>query len=518
MQRSHPFLFVLLLTGLVLAGCDSGTGVPDDLGDNSQISFTSSEATVSEDEGSVTLDITAQDPGYKALSVEVALSDQSTLSTDEVVLPESQTVTLPQSITSGGTVPFTIDLIDDDEYLEGTETLVFELRNASGASLGETTTFTLSVEDNDIPATMDEARDEGADADVVVAGVVTRTDDDGFYLQDDSGALYVFDSDAGGAVSPGDRVLISGTTTYFSGLFQLTDVGTEGVRIIESGVSLPAAQPVTLGELSSNGEAYESQLVRVEEFVIDTGDATFQGGTNYSAVDLYGSLTLRIPSASALVGASIPSGGAFEGVLGQFNGFGDPDDNTGYQLLALETSDIAGSGVTALALVDFSDDTLAPMTAFSVASNEDWATSSFSGEPLSPYANISGFDADAPSDDWLISPALDLTSVDGEALTFANGMNFSDSGIDQPLTVLVSTDYDGASDPTGFTWTNITDRVEAFSDGNYEFVNAGVIDLTDADFQASDVYIAFRYQSSGTGGGATETWRVDNIKVIGTQP
>jgi hypothetical protein len=108
--------------------------------------------------------------------------------------------------------------------------------------------------------------------------------------------------------------------------------------------------------------------------------------------------------------------------------------------------------------------------------------------------------------------------VDDEALTFANAMNFSDSGIDQPLTVLVSTDYDGSSDPSGFTWTNITDRVETFSDGGYEFVNAGVLDLTDAAFQATDVYIAFRYRSSGTEGGATETWRVDNIKVIGTQP
>ena len=518
MQRFHPFLLVLLLTGFVLTGCDSGTGVPDDLGNNSQISFASSEATVSEGQGSFSIDIQAQDPGYKTLSVEVALSDQSTLSTDEVELPDSLTVTLPQSITSGGTVPFTIELVDDDEYLEGDETLVFELRNASGASLGETTTFTLTVEENDIPATMDEARSEGADADVVVDGVVTRTDEDGFYMQDDSGALYVFDSDAGGVVSQGDRVIVDGTTTYFSGLFQLTDVGTDGVSVIESGVALPAAQTVTLGELSSNGEAYESELVRVEEFVIDTGDATFQGGTNYSAVDLYGSLTLRIPSESALVGASIPSGGTFEGVLGQFNVFSDPDDNTGYQLLALETSDLEGSGVTALALVDFSDDTLAPMTAFSVASNEDWATGSFSSEPLSPYADISGFGADAPSDDWLISPALDLTSVDDEALTFANAMNFSDSGIDQPLTVLVSTDYDGSSDPSGFTWTNITDRVETFSDGGYEFVNAGVLDLTDPAFQATDVYIAFRYRSSGTEGGATETWRVDNIKVIGTQP
>ncbi len=518
MQRFHLSLLVLLLTGLVLAGCDSGTGVPDDLGSNSQISFASSEATVSEGAGRYTIDIAAQDPGYKTLSVDVALSDQSTLSTDEVGLPDSLTVTLPQSITSGGTVPFAIELVDDNEYLEGDETLVFELRNASGASLGETTTFTLTIEENDIPATMDEARSEGADADLVVDGVVTRTDDDGFYMQDDSGALYVFDSDAGGAVSQGDRVLVSGTSAYFSGLFQLTDVGADGVRVIESSVTLPAAQTVTLDELSTNGESYESELVRVEEFVIDTGDATFQGGTNYSAVDLFGSLTLRIPSASALVGTSIPSGGAFEGVLGQFNVFSDPDDDTGYQLLALETSDLEGSGVTALALVDFSDDTLAPMTAFSVASNEDWVTGSFGSEPLSPYADISGFGADAPSDDWLISPALDLTSVDGEALTFANAMNFSDSGIDQPLTVLVSTDYDGASDPSGFTWTDITDRVETFSDGGYEFVNAGAIDLTDTAFQATDVYIAFRYQSSGTDGGATETWRVDNIKVIGTQP
>jgi hypothetical protein len=150
-----------------------------------------------------------------------------------------------------------------------------------------------------------------------------------------------------------------------------------------------------------------------------------------------------------------------------------------------------------------------------VASNENWGTGSFSGEPLSPYAEANGFDANEPSNDWLIAPAINFNDYDGETLTFQNAKNFDDAGLDRGLQVKISTDYDGTGNPEDFTWTDVSDRVQNYSTGGYEFVSSGEVDLSDTQFQGDAVYIAFQYETSGTGGGSTELWRVDNITVTG---
>lgn len=172
-------------------------------------------------------------------------------------------------------------------------------------------------------------------------------------------------------------------------------------------------------------------------------------------------------------------------------------------------------GAITLFVADFSDEELAPMTAYSVASNENWEISSAGSWPDVPYAVANGFGANEPSNDWLISPALNFNEYEGETLTFANAKNFDDTGIERGLRVLVSTDYDGEGNPEDFTWTDISDRVENYSSGGYEFVSSGDIDLSDDAFQGDAVYIAFQYLSSGTGAGSSEAWEVDNIVVTG---
>jgi len=521
MRTICRLLFPLLALGVALVGCDSGSTVPEDLGDNTAIAFSSAEATVSEGVGSFTVEIEAQDPGFKQLVVEVSvLASQGTADADDYRLPDSLTVTFPKSTASGDTESFTLEIVDDEEFLEGDETLVLSLQNPTRASVGSMDTFELTIEENDIPLTMADARELGGDEDAVVDGIVTRTESDGVYVQDDSGALFVFDDDVAAEVSVGDRILADGTTGFFSGLFQLGDVGTEGLRILSSGNPLPEAQTVTLGELSANGEAFESELVRVENFLIDSdGDPTFQGSTSYDIENPTGSLVLRIPGGSALVGTEIPTGATFEGVLGQFNVFGDPDEDFGYQLLGIESGDLTPQSITqeTVLSVDFADDQLAPMTAVSVASNEDWGTSSAGGADNVPYAVINGFGGDEPANDWLISPALDFTALEDETLTFLNAKNFDDNGLERGLRVLVSTDYDGAGTPEDFTWTDVSDRVQNYSGGNYEFVSSGAVDLSDDAFQDGTVYVAFQYRSSGTGPGSTEVWEVDDIVVRGLQ-
>jgi uncharacterized protein YdeI (BOF family) len=196
------------------------------------------------------------------------------------------------------------------------------------------------------------AREQGGGRTVSVEGVVTRVGDDGPYIQDQTGGLYIFESQGvfgqalGSSIEKGTRLEVTGTLTYFNGLLELTDVPDDGFEIIAQDESLPAPTTLTLGDIAANGENHEAELVRVEDVSIDAdGDDTFRAGSsagNYMIQDGTGSLTLRIPSGSELEGEPIPDRATFQGVLGQFNGAGpdadEPDE--GYQLLGLDAGDL----------------------------------------------------------------------------------------------------------------------------------------------------------------------------------
>ncbi len=354
MQRFFSIALALLLIAAAFAGCDNSPGIPSDLGENSTLAFETTSDTAPEDTSEYAVDIVVNDPGFKELTVDVVLAEASTIDPSEVELPENTTLTFPENTTSGERRTFTFEVVDDDTFLEGDETIVLELRNLSGASPDESmSTFTLTVTENDVTLTAQEAKALPEDERAIVEGTVTRVEDDGIYVQDDTGALFVFDSSIVGETAQGDEVRVDGTTAYFSGLFQLSDVGTDGLTVLSSGNDLPDAQTVTLGELATNGEAYESELIRVQELTIDDGGATtFSGGENYPVSDASGSLTLRVPSGSGLEGESIPETANFQGVLSQFNDFGEPDDNTGYQLLGLLASDLENTQAPASTIAD----------------------------------------------------------------------------------------------------------------------------------------------------------------------
>ena len=311
-------LLPLLVIGLVLAGCDSGSTVPADLGESTTVNLTEPNVTVIEGRGADTLSIEVTDPGYKAFGVDVSVNESQTtavLGEDVLGLPSDTTIMFPKSATNGSVQTLTFDVTDDREAL-GDLSLSVSISTAdtSGATVGESGVSTVSILDND------------------------------------------------------------------------------------------------------------------------------------------------------------------------------------------------------LLWADFSDDELPPMMAYSVSSNNDWGTSSEGGADNVPYAVANGFQANAPSNDWLISPALNFNSVEGETLTFLNAKGFDDSGR-RGLQVKVSTDYSGSGDPTNATWTDVSDQV-TFSEGDFSFVESGEVDLSASQFQADAVYIAFQYQSSGPFNAAT--WEVDNIQVMGT--
>ena len=153
---------------------------------------------------------------------------------------------------------------------------------------------------------------------------------------------------------------------------------------------------------------------------------------------------------------------------------------------------------------DFSSGTLGFWTAISLASNADWFPSERDGIF---FAEANGFGADEASDDWLISPPINLNTYIDEVLTFD-----TIKGFDGPdLEVLVSTDYVQGDDPSTATWQPLA---ATLSPGDFQQTPSGDIDLS--AIQGKEVFVAFHYISTGTGGGDGAIWRVVDIQIRGT--
>lgn len=141
---------------------------------------------------------------------------------------------------------------------------------------------------------------------------------------------------------------------------------------------------------------------------------------------------------------------------------------------------------------------------FSVASNADWSHETFND---ASYVSMNGFGADEASDDWLVSPAVDLSTVNNPFLMIGHERDFSGP----PLEVLISTDYDGSSLPTTATWTALD--IPTAGDDAFALVDSGEYDLS--AYAGETVYLAFHYTSDGTEGGDGATDRIHYVAFGG---
>ncbi len=121
-------------------------------------------------------------------------------------------------------------------------------------------------------------------------------------------------------------------------------------------------------------------------------------------------------------------------------------------------------------------------------------------------AVMNGFsDTSVPSNDWLISPAMDLTGfTDFATLQFYSREFFS--GPD--LKLMVSTTYNGSGVINIADWTEIN--------GDFPPTTA-VWKLSDninlSAYKTANTYVAFVYQTTAGGSGNTSEWKIDDFKV-----
>jgi len=136
----------------------------------------------------------------------------------------------------------------------------------------------------------------------------------------------------------------------------------------------------------------------------------------------------------------------------------------------------------------------------------NWFVDSFSGDDFVKVTNYSN-SQNVPSNTWLISPAVDLSSASQPMLSFKTIMKWPGSA----LVLHISTDYDGTSNPTQQgTWTDITALATWDVDNTTwgSWTPSGDVDLT--SYISSTTCIAYEYLGSANSG---STWEIDNIKI-----
>lgn len=153
---------------------------------------------------------------------------------------------------------------------------------------------------------------------------------------------------------------------------------------------------------------------------------------------------------------------------------------------------------------DFESGDFGTWTTYSVASDKDWQVLDFGGALSTTwFAQMNGYQENEPSNDWLISPALDLDSYSNEEMLFYTQWKYGDTP--DELTLNYSTDYTGG-DPTLATWTELPFN-KPVDDETWE--SSDIIDFS--GITGSSVYVAFQYESSGN----PRRWSVDEIVITG---
>lgn len=154
---------------------------------------------------------------------------------------------------------------------------------------------------------------------------------------------------------------------------------------------------------------------------------------------------------------------------------------------------------------DFESQTLGVFTEYSVSGEQTWFTDVYSNNYFAKMSGYSGGDF-IVNEDWLISPPINMDNYLNEVLQFYTACNYTGPSI----TVHVSTDYDGESDPNTANWTYLEEA--NLSPGNWEWVSSGEVDIS--EFDGTEVYIAFLFTSTDTD---SKTWEIDDIVITGIE-
>ncbi len=145
-------------------------------------------------------------------------------------------------------------------------------------------------------------------------------------------------------------------------------------------------------------------------------------------------------------------------------------------------------------------------TAYNVLGTQQW-----SHDASYKYMKMSGYQdgSSHQNEDWLISPAMDLTAATAAYITFDHTINKGEmANLQSNHTLWISTNYNGEA-PSTATWEQVT--IPVYPAGNsWVFVNAGKAAVPAAYLGQQNVRIAFKYLCSDS---ESATWEIRKVKV-----
>jgi hypothetical protein len=148
---------------------------------------------------------------------------------------------------------------------------------------------------------------------------------------------------------------------------------------------------------------------------------------------------------------------------------------------------------------------------YSVTGAQTWACTTFgrdaaapTGTAAAPYGvQMNGYaSGNVANEDWLISPAFNLTAYNFPLFQFWSRTAFNGPG----LKLRVSTNYTGTGAPSAATWTDLNVAFPGL--GSDTWTQSAPVNLS--GFKNAAVYVAFVYTST-TGGAAR--WTLDDIAI-----
>jgi hypothetical protein len=360
---------------------------------------------------------------------------------------------------------------------------------------------------------------------IIISGIVTANDQSGNIYK----AIVIQDSTAGILISinktslyadfrVGQRVFVKCMGMYigkYSELPQLgyiygTGIGQLPKTLINDHLfldGLPSQdnvpEPLVVTPGATMDKTMLNKLVRIENIsFVDAGEswATTDATTDRALVDVNATeFVVRTSNYANFAANLIPAGsGTIQGILGYYG------NKKTYQLAIRDTKDIIGFKNVKIFFSESFASSLGAFTTQNVLGDQVWSSSAY-GATMSGFATS----ANHANEDWLISPAIDLSDAATGILRFSHTINKGDlASVQSDHTVWISKDYSSGA-PSTASWEQLT--VPGYPAGtDWNFVSSGDVVIPAAYLGQTNVKIAFKYLSSAS---QSATWEIKGVKV-----